>query len=71
MLLFKLPMDVYQEYMVHMHHDQPREEEDKIRIQIESLQGQRDSNGKSLVSVEGEGVGKFDQQSAKVPVFHG
>jgi hypothetical protein len=71
MLLFKLPMDVYQEYMVHMHHEQPQEEEDKIRIQIESLQGQRDSNGKSLVSVEGEGMGKFDQQSAKVPVFHG
>jgi hypothetical protein len=71
MLLFKIPMDVYQEYMTHMHHEQPMEEADKIRIQIESLQGQRDSNGRSLVNVEGEGMGTFDQQPAKAPVFYG
>jgi len=71
MLLFKLPMDIYQEVMLYQHHEKPREEADKIRVQIESLQGQRDSNGKSLVNVEGEGIGKFDQHAPKLPVFSG
>jgi hypothetical protein len=71
MLLFKLPMEIYQEYMTHMHHDLPREEEDKVKVQIESLQGQRDSNGRSLVSVEGDGMGNFSQQPRKTPVFYG
>ena len=71
MLLFKLPMDVFQEIMMHHHHDQPREEAEKIRVQWESLQGQRDSNGKRLVDVEGEGIGNFDQQPSKMPVFSG
>lgn len=71
MLLFKLPMDVYQEIMLHHHYDQPREEAEKIRVQLESLQGQRDSNGKRLVDVEGEGLGNFDQQPSKLPVFAG
>ena len=71
MLLFKLPMDVYQEVMLYQHHEKPREEADKIRVQIESLQGQRDSNGKSLVNVEGEGLGNFDQHAPKLPVFSG
>ena len=71
LLLFKLPMEIYQEYMTHMHHDIPREEEDKVRIQLESLQGQRDSNGKSLVSIEGEGMGNFNQQPRETPVFYG
>jgi len=71
MLLFKLPMDIYQDLMTYHHHDKPQEEADKVRVQLESLQGQRDSNGKSLVNVEGEGLGSFDQQPSKVPVFAG
>lgn len=71
MLLFKLPMDVYQEIMLLQHHEKPREEADKIRVQLESLQGQRDSNGKRLVDVEGEGIGSLDQQPSKLPVFTG
>ena len=71
MLLFKIPMDVYQDYMTHMHHDMPNEEAEKVRIQLESLQGARDSNGKSLVSVEGEGMGSFNQQPMANPVFYG
>ena len=71
MLLFKLPMDIFQEIMTYQHHDKPREEADKIRVQIESLQGQRDSNGKSLVNVEGEGIGGIEQQPSKNPVFAG
>jgi len=71
MLLFKIPMDVYQDYMTHMHHDMPNEEAEKVRVQLESLQGARDSNGKSLVSIEGEGMGSFDQQPMRAPVFYG
>lgn len=71
MLLFKLPMDIYQEVMRQMHHDMPQEEEQKIRVQVENLQGARDSNGKSLVGVEGDGLGNFAQQPNRVPVFSG
>jgi len=70
MLLFKLPMDVFQEVMTHMHHDKPREEAEKIKIQLESLQG-RDSNGKSLLGVEGDGMGSIEQQPNRSPVFSG
>jgi len=71
MLLFKLPMDIYQEIMVYQHHDRPREEAEKIRVQAESLQGQRDSNGRSLVQVEGEGIGSIEKQPNRTPVFSG
>ena len=71
MLLFKIPMDVYQDYMLEMHHDRPREEHNKLAVQQENLQGVRDSNGRSLVNVEGEGLGNLDQQPSKVPVFAG
>jgi hypothetical protein len=70
MLLFKLPMEIFQEVMLQFHHDKPRDEADKIKVQLESLQG-RDSNGRSLVSVEGEGMGSIDQQPTKLPVFSG
>ena len=70
MLLFKLPMDVFQEVMTHMHHDKPREESEKIRVQVEQLQGNRDSSGRSLGSVEGEGFGNLNR-NVQTPVFYG
>jgi hypothetical protein len=70
MLLFKLPMDIYQEVMTEMHHDQPREQAEKIKIQQENLQG-RDSSGRPLLMVEGEGFGTIEQQPNKIPVFSG
>ena len=72
MLLFKLPMEVYQDIMRELHYEKPREEEEKIRIQVENLQGARDSNGKSLVRLEGDGLGQFDSQPTNsAPVFEG
>jgi hypothetical protein len=68
MILCKIPEDVYQDIMLQMHHEAPMEEADKIRVQIENLQGSRDSSGKSLGQVEGEGFGQFDQ-SVRTPVF--
>lgn len=71
MLLFKLPMDVYQEVMTQLHFDAPLEEEEKIRSQMENIQGARDSNGKRLVQLE-EGMGRFDhQQTNRAPIFEG
>ena len=70
MILYKLPMDVYQDLMLHMHHELPNDEADKIRVQVENLQGARDSSGKSLGRVEGEGFGDFDR-NVKTPVFQG
>lgn len=70
MLLFKIPMEVYQDIMLQMHHEAPQDEADKIRVQLENLQGARDSSGRGLGRVEGEGFGEFDR-SVPAPVFHG
>jgi len=70
MLLYKLPMEIYQDVMLQLHHEAPMSETDKIRVQLESLQGARDSSGKSLGRVEGEGFGDLDR-NVKTPVFAG
>lgn len=70
MRLYKLPMEAYQEVMTQMHHDAPNEESDKVQVQVEQLQGNRDSSGKSLGSVEGEGFGNLNR-NVQTPVFHG
>ncbi|MFM2095249.1 MAG: hypothetical protein RIS70_2373 [Planctomycetota bacterium] len=70
MRLYKIPMDVYQDIMLQMHHEAPMEEADKIRVQVENLQGARDSSGKSLGRVEGEGFGEIER-SVPTPVFQG
>jgi hypothetical protein len=63
-------MDVYQDLMLHMHHELPNDEADKIRVQVENIQGARDSSGRSLGRVEGEGFGEFDR-NVKTPIFQG
>ena len=70
MRLYKLPMEVYQEVMTQMHHDAPNEESDKVQVQVEQLQGNRDSSGRSLGSVEGEGFGNLNR-NVPTPVFYG
>lgn len=69
MLLFKIPMDYYQEIMAHFHHEMPLEEANKIRRQAEQQVG-ADSSGKSLGRVEGEGLGNIDKP-LPAPVFQG
>lgn len=68
MVLYKMPQDLYQSIMRELHHDAPQEEADKIRVQVENLQGARDSNGKRLGSVEGEGLNQLDAP-IPAPVF--
>jgi hypothetical protein len=60
MLLFKIPMDAYQDIMAHFHHDAPMEEANKIRLQAEQQVG-RDSSGKRLGQVEGDGIEQLDK----------
>ena len=67
MILYKLPEELYQEMMVELHHNAPMDEQEKIRIQQEQLLNAKDSNGKRLGQVEGDGI-NFDQ-TAKVPTF--
>jgi len=68
MILCKIPMELYQDIMLQVHHEAPMEEADKIRVQFEQVQGNRDSSGKSLGQVEGEGFGSFDRQVSS-PIF--
>jgi hypothetical protein len=67
MLLYKMPMDLYQEIMLEIHHKAPLEEQEKIKVQQEQLLSTRDSNGRSLVSVEGEGM--ESDAKVKLPYF--
>jgi hypothetical protein len=60
MLLYKIPLDAYQDIMTHFHHDMPLEEANKIKVQAESQVG-RDSTGRRLGQVEGEGLGDIDK----------
>ena len=61
MLLYKIPMDLYQDVMAHFHHEAPMEEANKIRLQAEAAAGARDRNGRNLAQVEGEGLGEIDK----------
>ena len=60
MILYKIPMDLYQDVMAHFHHDAPLEEANKIRLQAEQQVG-RDSRGKPLGQIEGEGLDNIDK----------
>jgi hypothetical protein len=60
MILFKIPESTYQDIMAHFHHDMPLEEATKIKVQAEQVVG-RDSNGKSLGQIEGDGLGNIDR----------
>jgi hypothetical protein len=67
MLLYKIPMELYQDVMAHFHHEAPLEEANKIRLQAEQVVG-RDSSGRKLGQVEGEGLEDSSRQ-LPAPVF--
>jgi hypothetical protein len=56
MILFKIPNEKYQDIMEELHYHQPLDEEAAIK---NSLSQQRDSNGKSLGMIEGDGIADF------------
>ena len=53
--------------MAHFHHEAPLEEANKIRLQAEQAVG-RDSSGRKLGQVEGEGLDDLSKQ-LPAPVF--
>ena len=71
MILYKLPMDIYQDVMLQMHHEAPNEEAEKIRVQVEQLQGAQDSNGRNLTDIEGDGLRQLSRKNVPDPIFHG
>lgn len=67
MILYKMPEEIYQEIMMEMHHNAPLDEQEKIKVQQDQLLSAKDSNGKRLGIVEGDGM-NFDQ-TAQAPQF--
>ena len=68
MVLYKMPMDVYQDIMAEMHHFAPLDEQEKIRVQQEQLiENSRDSQGKATITREGTGIDH--DRNVKVPTF--
>lgn len=67
MVLYRLPMEIYQDYMLETHHFAPIEESDKIRTQQEQLLNTKDSSGRRLVQAEGDGMP--DESNVRLPVF--
>jgi hypothetical protein len=60
MLLFKIPNDLYQDMMAELHHYAPLEEEGRIKDSM--VTGQKDSNGRPLGHVEGDGFNDLGAQ---------
>ena len=67
MVLYKMPEEIYQEIMAEMHHYAPMDEQEKIKVQQDQLLNAKDSNGKRLGQVEGDGM-EFDL-SKQAPLF--
>jgi hypothetical protein len=67
MILFKIPSEIYQEIMEEYHHNMPLEEEE--RLKANAVGGERDSNGRVLGVVEGEGIHDLGAR-IKTPVFN-
>lgn len=72
MLLFKIPMDLYQRVMTHFHYQKPMEATQAIMERMEELQQGVDSSGHKLLKTEGEGFGNVAKSSVnRPPVFEG
>lgn len=67
MVLYKLPEDLYQEMMAEMHHYAPMDEQEKIKVQQDQILNAKDSDGKRLGQIEGDGM-NFDLTRA-APTF--
>jgi hypothetical protein len=67
MLLFKIPMQVYQDLMAIFHNDMPLEQEQAIRERVSNA-NEFDSNGRPLLEMEGD-FNQLGRQSIRNPVF--
>lgn len=67
MLLFKIPLDVYQDLMAIYHHDIPLEQEQSIRERVMNS-NEQDSEGRQLSQVEGD-FQQLGRAPARTPHF--
>lgn len=67
MLLFKIPQELYQEIMEEYHHNMPMEEEERLRSN--AVPNEKDSHGRQLGIVEGEGFNELGSRT-RVPNFN-
>ena len=67
MLLFKIPMERYNDLMTIYHHDMPNEQEQAIYDRVASS-NEVDSNGRRLATVEGD-FNNLGRQSTRSPQF--
>lgn len=67
MVLFKLPNEIYNELMQELHHHAPNDEEGKLAETL--TQGERDSTGKQLGSIEGDGFTSLGATKTRTPNF--
>lgn len=68
MLLFEIPMEVYQDLMTIYHHEMPLEQEAAIRERVNN-QRDEDSDGRNLSIVEGD-FNNLGRAPARAPQFH-
>lgn len=67
MVLYKLPLDVYNDYMAEMHHYQPLEEAGNLRVKAEAMVGNaKDRTGRPLIVQESDAPA---EKSIKAPIF--
>lgn len=67
MLLFKIPVQLYQDLMTIYHHEMPMEQEASIRENVAS-RGDEDSNGRRLAQVEGD-FNNLGRGNHRTPTF--
>lgn len=67
MLLFKIPMEIYQDIMTIYHHDIPLEQEQSIRERVYGSK-EIDSNGRNLSEVEGD-FNQLGRATSRTPTF--
>lgn len=67
MLLFKIPVEIYQDLMTIYHHEMPLEQEQAIRERVTG-RNEQDSNGRELMQVEGD-FAQLGRSAARQPQF--
>lgn len=70
MLLFKLPMRIYQAYMLEAHHDAPRREEQRLK-ELANADLIKDGRGKPLLRIEGDGLDQLAGNVRRPTHFEG
>ena len=67
LILAKIPRELYQEIMLINHYEKPLQEEELLRANMDS--DEKDSTGRPLGEIYGEGVEKLGQRHPRRPVF--